>query len=173
MRNKIWSALVNAKYKGYVIGLLTDLFQKRDRAMNIFLALTSSGSIAAWAIWDKYGMIWALIIAISQVVTVLKPYFPYYKYVKELNGKRLKIDDLNIDFEKLWDKIQTEKIREDEASEIYFELKKKFNEIMHFGDDAVFTASKEIQRKASDATRLFLKNDYNIEIEIDYKQLNN
>lgn len=48
-------------------------------------------------------------------MTVIKPYFPYYKYVKELNGKSLRVDNLNIEFEKLWDKLQAGKLTEDEA----------------------------------------------------------
>jgi len=173
MKNKIWSTLVNVKYKGYIIGLLADAFQKWDRTINIFIALTSSGSIAAWAIWKKYEIVWGLIIAASQVITVLKPYFPYYKYVKELNGKNLRINNLNIEFEKLWDKVQLGKIGEDEASDKYFELKKEFNEIMHFGDDTIFVVTKDMEKKASESMKVFLKSDYNIDIEIDYKQFKN
>src|SRR5258706_183583 len=106
IRQQVWSGLCNLKFKGYVLSFLVERFQKWDRSINIFLAVASSTSIAAWAVWKVEPMIWAGIIAFSQLVTVTKPYFPYYKYVKELNSKLLRIENLNLEFEKLWNNIQ-------------------------------------------------------------------
>ena len=101
MRDKIWATLNDIKYKGYLLGFVINKFQKWDRNVNIFLAIASSTSIAAWAVWKINPMIWGAIIALSQVLTVIKPYFPYFKYVKELNVKSVKVDLLNIEFEKM------------------------------------------------------------------------
>jgi hypothetical protein len=49
----------------------------RDKAINIFFAVTSSSSIAGWAIWREFTWICAAIIAGSQVVTAIKPFLPY------------------------------------------------------------------------------------------------
>lgn len=166
MREQIWSTLVNLRFKGFYIGFLIDKFQKRDRNLNIFLAVASSGSIAAWAIWNLYPFIWGGIIALSQVITVVKPYFPYFKYVKELTEKSARIDILNIDMERLWYKIQNDKITEDESVEVYFDLRKQIVEILNFRDDTVFSGSKIIEKKANERVQTFLKNNYNISINI-------
>ena len=166
MREKIWAALVNLRYKGYLIDLLVNAFQRWDRNINIFLALTSSGSIAAWAIWKKYEITWGIIIAMSQIVTVIKPYFPYYKYVKELNAKSLKIENLNIEFERLWDKLQRGKLDEDQAADIYYSLQKEGNEYFNFNDETVFLVTKKMKLKANVSMKLFLKSNYNIAITI-------
>jgi hypothetical protein len=166
MRDKIWAALANIKYKGYLIDLLVNAFQRWDRNINIFLALTSSGSIAAWAIWKKYEIIWGIIIALSQIVTVIRPYFPYYKYVKELNAKSLKIENLNIEFERLLDKLQRGKLNEDQAADIYYNLQKEGNEYFNFNDDTVFLVTQKMKLKANISMKYFLKSNYNIEITI-------
>jgi hypothetical protein len=62
----------------------------RDRSINIILAIASSGSIAAWALWKELVFIWPSIIALSQVISAIKPFLPYksrQKALTELNGK--------------------------------------------------------------------------------------
>jgi hypothetical protein len=162
MRDKIWASLCNMQFKEYYIDFQINMFQKYDRNINIFLAFTSSTSIAAWAMWKDYAFVWALIIAISQIITVIKPYFPYYKYVKELNIKYARIGNINIEFEKLWDSLKREKLTEDEASEIYYKLKKECNDILKFSDETVFSHTKTIEKKANECMSNFLEANYGI-----------
>ncbi len=166
MRDQIWALLNDAKYKGYCLGFLIDRYQRWDRNINIFLALASSGSIAAWAIWQINPIIWGIIIASSQVLTVIKPYFPYFKYVKELNDKSSKVDVVNIDLEELWYKLQNVKISDDEAVKNYFTIKKKLTEILKFTDDTIINIDKKIERKANERMQVYLKNNYQILIDI-------
>lgn len=166
MKDQIWATLCDTKFKGYCLTSLVDKFQRWDRNINIFLAVASSGSIAAWAIWQVYPMVWGLVIAVSQVLTVLKPYFPYFKYVKELNSKSFSIDQLNIDTERLWYKIQHNKISDDDAVENYFDIRKRATEILNFGDDTIFNVNDKIEKKANERMKVFLKNNYNISIQV-------
>jgi hypothetical protein len=165
MRNKMWHFLVNMQYKGYILSLLVGRFQKLDRAINIFLAIASSASIGAWAIWKKYDMVWAAVIAASQTLTVIKPYIPFYKYAQELNSKCLRMANLNLDIERLWDKMQGQYISEEAASEMYYELKRHENTIFSFSDDLIFDVSKQFENKANSHVKNFLKRNYDIEIE--------
>lgn len=166
MRNQIWAELCNIRYKGYCLNFLMGKFQKLDRNINIFLAIASSGSIAAWAVWDSSPLIWGTIIALSQVITVIKPYFPYYKYVKELNTKQLKIEVLNIEFERLWYKIQNKLITTEQSADTYFEYKKEITQILNFNDDIIFDIDSKIQNKSNLKMKNYLKNNYGIDINI-------
>ncbi|MBL0047092.1 MAG: hypothetical protein IPP32_03235 [Bacteroidetes bacterium] len=166
MRDQIWASLNDTKYKGYCLGFLVDKFQKWDRNINIFLAIASSTSIAAWAIWKVNPMVWAAIIAFSQVLTAIKPYIPYFKYVKELNTKSLKVDLLNIEFERLWYKLQHKKVTNEQAVEIYFDLRRQSTEIFNFGDDIIFEVKSKIEKRANERMKTFLKNNYGIAINI-------
>lgn len=166
MRNQIWASLCNYKFKGYCIALLVQKLQKRDRSVNIFLALASSGSIAAWTIWNQYPIVWSAIICSSQVFTAIKPYVPYYKYVKELNAKCLRLDVINIEFEKLWYKIQYKKLDDDQAAELYFDYKKLATEILTFNDDTIFTVTKKIETLANYKMKIFLKSTYDTDISL-------
>jgi hypothetical protein len=54
----------------------------RDKSINIFLAVMSSSSIAAWAIWREFTWVWPALIAGSQVVSAVKPFLPYNRQHK-------------------------------------------------------------------------------------------
>lgn len=166
MRDNIWAMLCDIKFKTYILSYLVGKYQKWERNMNIFLALASSSSIAAWAIWNKMPFLWSGIIAGSQVLTVIKPFLPYFKYVKELNSKLLRIENINIEIERLWYKIQQFKIDDDEAAENYFEIKKQITEALNFGDDTIFDVDKSLKNKANERMKIFLKSNYNISITL-------
>ena len=169
MRTQIWGALCNQQFKSYCLTLLVKRYQLWDRNINVFLAVASSSSIAAWAIWKITPIIWASIIAASQVMTVVKPYFPYFKYVKEFNLKCIRLEIINIEFERLWHKLQTKKLTEDEAEELYFELRKQTSEILNFSDDTIFDVTPKIERKANERMKYFLQTNYGISISINNK----
>jgi len=51
--------------------------KKTISSLKYFLAITSSSSIGAWAIWNEYSWILASIIAFSQVITAIIPFLAY------------------------------------------------------------------------------------------------
>jgi hypothetical protein len=166
MRGQIWATLNDLKFKGFCLGFLVHRYQNWDRYINIFLALASSSSIAAWVIWKSHPMVWSSVIAASQVITVIKPYFPYFKYVKELNNKCSHVQVLNIEFERLWYNLEHKKINHDQAVEVYFDLKKEMNKILTFSDDTIFKTGKKIEKKANLRMQTFLRNNYNAIIQV-------
>ncbi|HOT14476.1 MAG TPA: hypothetical protein PK252_06910 [Bacteroidales bacterium] len=78
MREQIWALFCDLKYKSYLSSILVDKYQKWDRNVNIFIAFSSSSSVASWIIWNKYQVVWSAIIVISQLLTVIKPYIPFF-----------------------------------------------------------------------------------------------
>lgn len=73
-----------------------------DKTINIFLAISSSSSIAAWAIWQKYQIIWAVIIALSQIVTAIKPFLPFKIRLKAIGELNDKVQEISLACEKGW-----------------------------------------------------------------------
>lgn len=155
--------LCDMKFKSFIFGLLVTKYQRRDRNVNIFLALASSGSIAAWAVWKEYPLLWSSIIALSQVVMTIKPYFPYHKVIKELNSRCLKLNLLNIETERIWNKIQRGKLTDDNIEQYYYDYNKTYAELLNFPDDLVFVTSREIEAKAEDKLKNYLKSFYGID----------
>jgi hypothetical protein len=159
--------MVNLKYKAFQIDVLYTKYQKIDRNINIFLALTSSTSIAAWVFWKEFGILWGILIAISQVITVIKPYFPFHKYIKEFGTKSIKLEMLNLEYEKLWNSLQSNKINEQAAAKIELELRRQSLEICRFSDDVIFDLKNQpgVTDRAKKMLSVFLKNNYNVDYQ--------
>jgi hypothetical protein len=80
-------------------------------------AIASSGSIGAWVIWRDYALIWAAIIAASQVADALKNVFPFSREYKSANEHMLALDRILIDTELEWIRVFNGDYPEDQILE--------------------------------------------------------
>ena len=78
------------------------LSDRCDTKINMFMAISSSSSIAAWVIWQKLSCVWAFIIACSQVITATKAYFPFKKRLATLYPLKNELERLCLEVEKDW-----------------------------------------------------------------------
>jgi len=84
------------------------------------LAFGTAGSVAAWAIWDKFPIIWAIMVGSSQVLHVAKPYIPFLKNEKEYMELSFKYESLFLCYEKLWFSLEKAKESEDSIEEKFY-----------------------------------------------------
>jgi hypothetical protein len=166
-KEQIWSNLKDTKYKSFILGFLIDKYQRKERRTNVFLVFTSSGSIAVWAVWDFLPLLWSGIIASSQLVTVMKPLFPFSKYIKEFNKKYIQSQSLVMEFEKLFYKIRNNLIDDAVAVEFFFDLRKQQNEIFNFSEETIIDVSEKIKYKANLKMKNYLKRNYQININVE------
>lgn len=165
MRSKIWYKLLDTKFQAYYFEELVIHYQKKDRALNIFLALASIGSVASWAVSNNYELIWASIVAASSVVTVIKPYFPFHKYINEVSKTATQLQNLNLDLERLWYKSENNRLNQDEIFEEFMELKKRCLEILDFNADTIIADKPKLEKRADNLMKGYLRNNFNV----DYK----
>ena len=94
-----------------------------DKTINIFLAITSSSSIAVWAIWQKHQIIWAVILALSQVVTAIKPFLPFKQRLKAVSDLNDKIQEISLKCEKGWFSVAEGELTDKEIHELCISLR--------------------------------------------------
>lgn len=129
MQEKYWKYMVQIKAWIFYLDVYTEDSYKWDRLVNIVVAIASSTSIAAWAIWQKYSFVWSIIIAISQVLTTIKAFLPYSKRLKTLVPF---MEDLKFLYNKIeynWLKIASGDLSEDEINELLYSFKDEFTNI--------------------------------------------
>jgi len=160
----IWNQLQNSKFKEFYINLLLAKFQKRDRLINIFLVIVTSASISAWAIWqlDYLKWLWAGLVAISQVVLLIKPYLNYTRYTKELNEKYIIIQTINLQYERLWSNFKFERITIEQAHDKALDLKEDLTKGLNFSEDIIISEKKNLAEKAKKKLLIYLKTNYNL-----------
>lgn len=128
MQERYWNYMVQLKEWIFYVDAYSDASYKWDQRINIFLAVTSSSSIAAWAIWSKLGPLWAFVIALSQVVTAVKPYFPFNKRLPLLGQISSQLQLLFNKADYQWYKVSNGDYTENEINDILFDLKKQYTD---------------------------------------------
>ena len=162
MRNRVWGSICNFVFKAYVMDAMVMRYQKYDKRINICLAIVSSSSIAAWTVWQIVPQLWAGIIAITQVIQAIKPYFPYSKYIRALNEKSKQLHDINRRLDRLFFNIDYAHLNTEEIADQYFKLKAEAENVCFFGDDMNFVPKKNDIEYANQETATYLRNNYTV-----------
>lgn len=156
IRSKVWSILADAKANECFSTLVVKRYQKYDLALNLILVLSTSSSIAAWAIWNKLDLLWGVIIGGSQVLTLAKPYFLFPKYIRVFSERKGQWQSLTVEIEELWHKMDRAAISEAEAWELYPNIRKRMAALDRMPDDIIFFEHRSLHKKAEDSCNNYL-----------------
>ena len=134
-----WDTLVQLRFGVYYLSTYQMLLEKWDTRIQTFLAITSSSSIAGWAIWDEYGMIWGSLIATSQVVHAIKHLLPFQKRAKVLGGLCTEQEKLALDAASKWFSVFEGKLTDEEIFALRIDLKRREQEAVneHFKNQSL------------------------------------
>ncbi|HET9765871.1 MAG TPA: hypothetical protein VFS60_03430 [Thermoanaerobaculia bacterium] len=97
--------------------------ERIDRGIKIALALASNGSIAAWAVWREFAMLWGAIIAGSQFLAAIKDHLPFEKRLKCVRELSSKLEGAFVQWEKSWNSVANGEFSNDEINSRLAELK--------------------------------------------------
>lgn len=145
-QDQYWNEVVELRSRSFYLQRLLEINQKTERTINCFLAITSSSSIAGWAIWHEYSFVWAVLIASSQVVTAVRGFLPYAVRIKNLKQASKEMNDLMIHAETRWISVANGSLTDEEVQMERLDVKKRVNTIVDKGlgvdpipkDDAAF-----------------------------------
>jgi hypothetical protein len=125
MREKYWNYYTRTKYELlYFYEYLNDSYRWL-RYLDSFLAVVSCSSIAAWAVWNELPMLWAVIIAASQVVSAVKQFLPYGKRIQALNELIPRLDMVLNRIDYSWFKVENGELTDDQINDLIYSFKKE------------------------------------------------
>ena len=163
-QKKYWKELYALKVHLNYIELYLEDSEYKDKAVNIVLAVTSSGSIAGWAIWHKLGMIWAIIIAGSQVIATIKNFLPYKSRLKDLSGLLRDFEDIILFAEKKWFEVSEGKLTEEEIHVLQFDIRKrKTAALKKHLSTSILPEKLKLLKKAQISADVYFNNFYPVE----------
>ena len=160
MENRIWTNLANIKFKSIYTSKVSTRSYYIGNYYSIFLALASGTSVATWAIWSVYPYVWATIVAISQVLHIVKPHILYIKNDKKFIEQSLLFESLYLDYEKLWYENRKESSNPEEIENRFYELRQKEHEINARFKDVVCPKLKSLINLSDIETNNFLQTNY-------------
>lgn len=161
---RYWKELYQIKVHSNYLELYLQDSEMKDRWVNIFLAITSSGSIAGWAIWQHAAMFWAIIIAASQVVNVIKNFLPYKARMKSLAGVIHEFEDIVLFAENSWFGVSEGKLTEEEIHKLQFDVRAQKTKALkkHLGSNTLPEKSR-LLKKALRSADTYFDNFYPVE----------
>ena len=160
-QDRYWNQLKEFKVHVNYLQRYATKSDKADKTINIFLAITSSSSIAAWAIWQEYQMIWAIIIALSQIITAIKPILPYKQRLKAVNGLNNMLQKVALDCERKWYAVAEGLLTEHEIHDACFDFKNLAREHeQKYFQNMVLPVDQTLLKEAEEETDLYLQQNY-------------
>lgn len=129
MQERYWKKLTDKRYRLIYISEYYDQSVWIQRMINIFLAVTSSGAIAAWAVWRQFPVLWAGIIATSQVITAIKPYLPYEKRIEGIYDILIQLTGVCNEIEAKWFYVASGSLSEEEINDLYYKYEKRWTDV--------------------------------------------
>lgn len=157
MRDRIWSELANIKFKAIYTEKVWRRSYHTGNIYSFFLAFASASSVATWAIWEKFPVFWAIIVGISQVLILAKPYIPFTKGEREFSDQSLLFDDLYLSYEKLWYEYKKPNVDEDQIEKKYYILREKELDINTRFKNIVCPKFKSLIHEADNETNTYLQ----------------
>lgn len=122
--DRFWNFLVELKGHSIYLGEYLHVSEAHDNQIKVILAITSSSSIAGWAIWNHLAYGWAFLIALSQVISAVKPLLPFERRIKPLRALCYAYDELSLEVERTWFKIENGSLSESEINELLYNFRK-------------------------------------------------
>ncbi len=98
---------------------------RSERGVAILRAITSSVSVAAWAVWRKYALVWAFFIALAQVADALKDVLPLHKRRQALSRWSNALNRLFVDAQRDWESISIGRVKDERISTLTHQLRLK------------------------------------------------
>jgi hypothetical protein len=125
MRDQFWKFYIRTRFELYYFHEYLNDSYRWSRYIDGFLALASCGSIAAWAAWKAVALLWAAVIAASQVVGALKQYLPYAKRIQALGGLLPRLELLVDSIDHMWFMVDRKEMTDAEINDAIFAFEKE------------------------------------------------
>jgi len=170
MKQQFWDMYNDfIKYKHYF-----QLYNKKstiiDRMLSIGIALISSASVASWLIWQNWTIIWAVIIGVSNILSIIKPYLPYEKRLSSIRYLLPSLRNLINDAGYYYNSIDLKQpnITEEEINDHIKRYKQTYIELENkFIDNSIFPYNEKINSKAEKNTKNELERNSSSNIGVD------
>lgn len=160
VQEQYWKEIHQLKTHIGFIELLLERSESIDRVLKITLAVASSSSIGAWAIWQQYSWVWAGIIAFSQVISAINPFLPYKNWIKAYSSLLHELEELMVQAEFKWHAIAEGELTSSEINKARFEIRAaKIRSLKKHIQTTVPTDNK-LHEKAEAAATQYLVNFY-------------
>lgn len=106
IRQKFYSMYLRTKFSQFYFVHYRSRSIRIDRVIQIFLISASLASVAGLWFWSRFTLLWAIIAAVSQIISASMYYLPYANQVRAINLLMPEFDMLINRIDHDWDEIE-------------------------------------------------------------------
>ena len=155
-QDRYWQFMVELAIHAYYLEEYLLYYQTVERRVKYFLAIMSSSSIATWAIWQKYILIWAFLIAFSQMLNAIKHLFPFAQREKIIRNILPELNNLFSEVELQYYNVANGLLTDYSIHEMTIKFKqRKDNIILKLNENALPESEKIMTKSESKASIYF------------------
>lgn len=160
VQEQYWKELYQLKTHIDFIERKLEKSERIDRALKIILAIASSVSIGAWAVWSPLSWVWASVIAFSQVISAINPFLPYKNRIKTYSLLLNELEEIMIQAEFKWHSISEGKLTATEINTARFEVRLAKQKSLKKHIQTTIPTEGKLHAKAEASAQDYLNNFY-------------
>jgi hypothetical protein len=108
MKDRVWRDMLTAEFNVEYLDQISRKFSRRERNIKIFLACTSSATVAGWSIWTPHPWVWQGLSAISAIIAVASPILDHKGLQERIRRTRTGWHELVFAYRALWPDLDSE-----------------------------------------------------------------
>lgn len=101
-RTLLWESMLDADGNVGYWTLISDRYTAYDKCFKVVLAVSSSGTVAAWHFWAAYPIYWKALSGLATVAAIIYPVLCPADKLKRISGLVTTWREVLINYELLW-----------------------------------------------------------------------
>jgi hypothetical protein len=159
IRDQIWNCLANVKHRAVYAHRCSEYADWFSRGYSTVIALATAGTVTGWWIWQQYSTTWAIVVGLTQILHIVKPYVPFVETQKDHLDSTYKFERLFLEYQRLWNAYERNEISDTDAEDKLYELRVKEREIAERHSAHVIKGARLLE-KTFDDTQAALKSEF-------------
>ena len=161
-RGSFWTMYNEVKYAEYYYWHYKDLSEKWNRYIKAGMCIASTAGVASWFIWQQFAIVWAIVIALSQVIRAIEHLFPFSRRITVINFFLPDLGLLINEIEHDWYK--TESMDSEAINELTFEYKNRLAALeSKYISDTYFPRNEKCFAKALKDKEAYFEQHYDLQ----------
>ena len=129
LREEVWSAMLTADYNSRYWEYMYKRYFRGQKWAEIFLAIASSSSVAAWGIWSDIDVIWKVLSGASTLIAVMLPILNWKKQIADLADLLSRWTEIHAEYDLQWFDIEHTTPSRERVIEQFKKLKRREIEV--------------------------------------------
>jgi hypothetical protein len=105
IRKYVWERLLDAEMNDRYWRDRAAIYATREKGLKIFLAITSSGTVAGWVVWQNFHLLWQVLSGMSALLAIALPILDYTGQVERASDVRKGWWELTTEYNRVWVRI--------------------------------------------------------------------